>query len=293
MIINGYKIPGGKGGLAVRIAAELIIKNPGIKQGELLERACLLSELNLSTAGWITTPGKDRSPAEKLWTRQKIGRGFCLFPNEWTQAAADGVRSAYSELVNKTIIQTQNNLNKWFGREIRVSDLLQLDNLDNYDSGVRGVVIGFKVTRKHDTEKPHADGFSNSIDEALQAWNKRFETEDLSEPQSLKTLVLKASGQLEFYCGSWWHGRLISDPPPVWKIQVKNTFTTGPRSQYPILAGQTLVQTPDGGHYYCSPSFGERSEERSWKTKAAADVYLEKLLQKENLSPGTLEVVLF
>jgi hypothetical protein len=32
-IVNGYKVPGGRGGAAVAKACQLIIQNPGIKQG--------------------------------------------------------------------------------------------------------------------------------------------------------------------------------------------------------------------------------------------------------------------
>ena len=85
-VINGYTIPGGKGGWAVRRACEIIISQPGIGQSKLLESAAGWADLNLGTAGWITSPS-DKSPAGKLWTRVKEGRGYSLHPNEFTQQA--------------------------------------------------------------------------------------------------------------------------------------------------------------------------------------------------------------
>ncbi len=87
-IVNGYKVPGGRGGAAVAKACQLIIQNPGIKQGDVLDTVAYWSKLNHSTANWITSPGP-KSPAELLWSRQKVGRGFCCFPNEFTHLLGD------------------------------------------------------------------------------------------------------------------------------------------------------------------------------------------------------------
>ena len=291
MVINGYKIPGGKGGLAVRYAANLIMNNPGVKQGDLLQTVCNLSELNLSTSAWITSPG-NKSPAMKLWTRKKEGRGYCLYPNEWTAEAAQSLGRAFSDYTNKATTQQKLDLIKWFGREPRVSDLFQLDDLGSYDSGRRGVLVGFKVASKIFDTPPSTDGFSNSIDEALAAWNRAFEADpDFDKvPQTLTALMLKENGQIGFYCGSFWLGRLISDPPSVWKIRVKNNFTCEWNGCV-LDEGHTVIKTPNDSFYFNSPAWGERSDSASWKTKKDAEKFLEKVLQDMRLPPDVLEVV--
>jgi hypothetical protein len=89
LIINGYKMPrlGSKGRAAIEYACKAILDSPGEKQGDIQEWACRFSGLNSSTAGWIVCPGS-KSPALKLWDRQKIGRGYKCFPNEFTELAA-------------------------------------------------------------------------------------------------------------------------------------------------------------------------------------------------------------
>ena len=82
-IINGFKIPGGRGGAAVLRACQMVRQNPGIKQADLINHVTSWANLNLSTAGWITSPGP-KSPAEILWDRRKEGRGFKCYPNEHT-----------------------------------------------------------------------------------------------------------------------------------------------------------------------------------------------------------------
>jgi hypothetical protein len=59
-IVNGYKVPGGRGGAAVAKACQLIIQNPGIKQGDVLDQVTNWAKLNHSTANWITSPGPVR-----------------------------------------------------------------------------------------------------------------------------------------------------------------------------------------------------------------------------------------
>ena len=291
MIINGYKIPAGKGGLAIRIAAQMIMKNPGIKQGDLLNEACAAAELNVSTATWITSPGS-KSPAEKLWDRKKEGRGFKLYPNEWTQAVAESFRPAYREFVNSNIASTKKEFVRWFGREVRLSDLFQLDNNETSASGSRGVVMGFKIDRKYHEETPSTSGFSNSVDEALLEWNKRFDADINFNPvgQTLITLFLKEDGQLAYYHGSYWIGRLMNDLPPVWKIQVKKSFGTSYGRHFD--PGQVVVQS-GSGFYFMPPSFNERAETTSWKKKKDADKYLVKVIQEMNQPSDTFEVVLF
>lgn len=93
LIVNGYIVPGGLGGVGVRKACETIIDNPGIPQIDLFEILVEYTRLNRSTAGWMVSPGG--GPAEKLWTRKKesvlryVGQSgprhvFCCYPNEFT-----------------------------------------------------------------------------------------------------------------------------------------------------------------------------------------------------------------
>ena len=85
--VNGYKIPGQRGGIAVWKALYNVLNNPGISQKHQLADAACFSSLNHSTLGWLTSPGTN-SPAGKLWDRRKEG-AFRLYPNEWTQIAFD------------------------------------------------------------------------------------------------------------------------------------------------------------------------------------------------------------
>lgn len=91
MVINGYTIPGKKGGIGVRKACQLVLNNPGIKTEDLHTEAAWFANLNLSTAGWIVSP-KD-GPVGQLWERRKEGRGFRHYPNEFTESAIGDLKS--------------------------------------------------------------------------------------------------------------------------------------------------------------------------------------------------------
>ena len=82
LVVNGYIVPGGYGGVAVRRACELVTLWPGISQVDLLNTSVMFSGINHGTAGWITSPGP-RSPATLLWDRRKEGTFRC-YPNEHT-----------------------------------------------------------------------------------------------------------------------------------------------------------------------------------------------------------------
>lgn len=87
-IVGGYTVPGGRGGAAVAYACQLVLKNPGIKQGDIHADASFWAGLNFSTAGWISSPGP-KSPAGILWDRRKVGRGYRCYPNELTGKLGD------------------------------------------------------------------------------------------------------------------------------------------------------------------------------------------------------------
>ena len=87
-VVGGYVVPGGRGGAAVAYACQLVLQNPGIKQGDIHEWAASWAGLNHSTASWIASPGP-KSPAGILWDRRKEGRGFKCYPNDLTDKLGD------------------------------------------------------------------------------------------------------------------------------------------------------------------------------------------------------------
>ena len=99
-IVNGYTVPGGYSGVAVRHACETVIANPGITQKDLLEAAVKFSGINFSTAGWITSPGP-KSPATLLWDRQKE-KVFKCYPNEHTDKVIGAETALFDEVMNQT-----------------------------------------------------------------------------------------------------------------------------------------------------------------------------------------------
>jgi hypothetical protein len=100
LVINGYIVPGGYGGIAVRRACETVIANPGITQQDLLQEAVRFSGINLGTASWITSPGP-KSPAALLWDRRKEGVFRC-YPNEHTAAVGGSQEALIDEFIRNT-----------------------------------------------------------------------------------------------------------------------------------------------------------------------------------------------
>ena len=103
LVVNGYIVPGGYGGAAVRRACETILENPGITQKDLLQEAVRFSGINFSTAGWITSPGP-KSPATILWDRRKEGTFKC-YPNEHTEGVVGAQAALFDEVMNQTRLQ--------------------------------------------------------------------------------------------------------------------------------------------------------------------------------------------
>jgi len=105
-IVNGYKIPGGLGGIAVRYACELVIRTPGISQQNLLKSAAAMSYLDISHIGWLCSPHGINSPAGLLWDRDKRlvpdnqKKVFKCFPNEFTEQGT-GSTAAIKEYIVK------------------------------------------------------------------------------------------------------------------------------------------------------------------------------------------------
>jgi hypothetical protein len=84
--VGGWTVPGGKAGIAVRKACELVTSNPGISQAELLMLAVEFSGTNRAHMTWLTSPDAkrpERSPVGRLWERRKEGTWRC-YPNSVT-----------------------------------------------------------------------------------------------------------------------------------------------------------------------------------------------------------------
>jgi len=144
LIINNYTMPGKKGGIAVRKACAMILENPGHKQGDVLEYAANFAGINRGTATWLTSPG-DKSPATLLWDRRPEGRGYHLYPNEFTEQGADGLVEAVKEdwLEHAHIFMQR-------GRNLKIEDLVRMDY--NPRHGVRqnkpiepGIFLGWAL----------------------------------------------------------------------------------------------------------------------------------------------------
>ena len=139
-IVNGYTVPGGYSGVAVRHACETVLKNPGITQKDLLEAAVKCSGLNLGTAGWITSPGP-KSPATLLWDRQKE-KVFKCYPNEHT----DKVIGAETALFDEVMGQAQRGFRGVKYRP-KVGDLILLTAALDGKVFAEGLFIGYSFGR--------------------------------------------------------------------------------------------------------------------------------------------------
>lgn len=107
LVVNGYKVPGGFSGAAVRRACEFVVANPGVSQVDLLREAVRFSGINMSTAGWITSPGNPwngKSPATRLWDRRKQ-LVFRCYPNEHTEGVVGAQDALFDEIMNGVRLQ--------------------------------------------------------------------------------------------------------------------------------------------------------------------------------------------
>lgn len=137
VVINGYRIPGGRGGVAVLKACQMVRQNPGIKQTELIGHVTSWANLNLSTSGWITSPGP-KSPAGILWDRRKEGRGFRCYPNAATPDLDPRVPL-------RDIVRREFDLIWGDAGRPEVGDMVILTH---YQGGAPGIVTGFSVWHK-------------------------------------------------------------------------------------------------------------------------------------------------
>lgn len=123
LVIGGYTVPGGWGGIMVRRACELVLESPGIRQKDLLTHSCLYANLNLGTAGWLVSPGP-KSPACILWDRRdpNKGRGFECFPNELTELCTGASAEAQKLWVSHTRKGIERNADLAAGSLCRLRD---------------------------------------------------------------------------------------------------------------------------------------------------------------------------
>ena len=156
-IVNGYTVPGGYSGVAVRHACETVLKNPGITQKDLLEAAVKCSGLNFGTAGWITSPGP-KSPATLLWDRRKEGVFKC-YPNEHTDKVIGAEAALFDEIMNQTRLSFR-------GVKYRpaVGDLVALNSAVDGKVYAEGLFIGYSFGRMGDS-----DPLYNSVEEIVEA----------------------------------------------------------------------------------------------------------------------------
>ena len=141
LVINGFKVPNGWSGVAVRRACETVSANPGITQKDLLEEAIRFSGLNLSTSGWITSPGP-KSPATVLWDRRKDGVFRC-YPNEHTEKVVGSAEAAVREIIS----EFQGQIARAPDRGVKIGDLVRFEMISPYHEypPERGIVIGYML----------------------------------------------------------------------------------------------------------------------------------------------------
>ena len=135
LVVNGYRVPRGYGGIAVRRACELVIANPGIPQMEVLKLSVAYSGISLSQAGWITSPGP-KSPATLLWDRRKEGVFRC-YPNEHTEKVIGAQDALFDEFVR---VSTKNYKDAKY--HPKPGDLVRSSQ---YNAEVEGVFLGYQL----------------------------------------------------------------------------------------------------------------------------------------------------
>lgn len=83
--INGYRVPDGRGAVAIAKACQLIMQQPGIQQRDLLHH---VNEWMKTSQDWLGASSA-KSPAGHLWERKKVGRSYRLYPNDFTAEMGD------------------------------------------------------------------------------------------------------------------------------------------------------------------------------------------------------------
>jgi len=159
-VVNGYVVPGGFGGVAVRRACEFILEQPGVAQGHVLEEAVRYSGINYGNASWITSPGNPwngKSPATRLWDRRKEGTFKC-YPNAFTDQVVGAEAALFDEIMNQTRLSFR-------GVKYRpkVGDLVVAHNSLGLPYA-QGIFIGYSLTRG-----VPAPALYNSIEEIIEA----------------------------------------------------------------------------------------------------------------------------
>lgn len=68
LIVNGYTVPGGKSGLAVRAAIDLLSAHPGTSREDLLSHVWSLVKVDCD---FLVSPTSLTTPVGKLWKRER------------------------------------------------------------------------------------------------------------------------------------------------------------------------------------------------------------------------------
>lgn len=105
-MVNGYPLPWGGSGIAVRRACEIILSQPGVPQHDVMVLSAKFANISVNNSSWIVSPGK-KSPALKLWNRERVGKKFLCYPNEFTKDLVGAYEAKREEWLkrNLTIVQ--------------------------------------------------------------------------------------------------------------------------------------------------------------------------------------------
>lgn len=67
-VVNGYTLPGGQRGLAVRAAVDLLLSHPGIPRKDFLDE---MRKTSTAHPSFLVSPTAPNSPLGKLWRRER------------------------------------------------------------------------------------------------------------------------------------------------------------------------------------------------------------------------------
>ena len=184
LVIGGYKVPGGKGRLAVAAAVDLIKREPGVKQTEVQKHAVRFAGLNPSTAGWITSPGTGLGrPTGILWERKKVGTYRC-YPNKNTEQFIWDPCDLAAEYCKQQMAG--------LGR-LRPGDIL---SFDNYPGGPKtGLFLGFRCIGSYNFQQYHK--------------GSHFLTDIFSDPNFFDDRALWGAGVPDIYCAVSTSGGIV------------------------------------------------------------------------------------
>lgn len=105
LVVNGYKIPTGRTGLAVRWVVDRLVSVPGDRQSLVIKGAVSAADLSNDTGTWLTSKTQSVSPLNKLWRQEKCeNRRFGLWLLPGAEVLAGTFTAAKSEY-QQTLIE--------------------------------------------------------------------------------------------------------------------------------------------------------------------------------------------